>query len=49
MFGGEYAGYVITAYAATAAILAILIWATVSASRRARRDLDAIDRKRDRQ
>ena len=43
MFGGEYGGYVLAAYASTAAILAALIWATVAASRRARRDLDDVD------
>ena len=45
MLGGEYGGYVLAAYGGTAIILAALIWATVSASLRARRELDAVDRK----
>ncbi|MEM6932719.1 MAG: heme exporter protein CcmD [Pseudomonadota bacterium] len=35
-----HAGYVITAYAATAVILGIAIWATLSANARARKDLE---------
>ncbi len=46
MFGGEYGGYVLAAYAATALILGALIWATLAASRRSRRELDTVDRKR---
>jgi heme exporter protein CcmD len=45
MFGGEYGGYVLAAYGATALILAALIWSTISANLRARRDLDAVDRR----
>ena len=45
MFGGEYGGYVLAAYGGTAIILAALIWATVSASLRARRELDEVDRR----
>ncbi len=45
MFTGEYTSYVLAAYASTALILGALIWWTVAASRRARRDLDDIDRR----
>ncbi len=44
MFGGEYAVYVASAYGATALILGALIWATLAASARARRDLDEVER-----
>lgn len=47
MFGGDYGVYVLTAYAATALVLGVLIWATYSASKRARRDLDAMDRRKE--
>ena len=47
MFSGEYAGYVFAAYAATALILGALIWATLAANARARRELDQVDRRRD--
>lgn len=47
MFGGEYGLYVLAAYAGTAIILGALIWATLTASRRARRELEAVDRRRD--
>jgi len=46
MFGGEYGVYVAAAYGATALILGGLIWATVSASARARRELDEVERPR---
>ena len=42
----KYAVYVIAAYASTALILGVTIWATVAASRRARRELEAIERDR---
>ena len=45
MFGGEYGLYVLVAYAGTALVLGALIWVTVAASIRARRELDRIDRK----
>lgn len=41
-----YALYVIAAYGATAAILVWLVVATVLASRRARRALDEVERRR---
>ena len=47
MFGGEYGIYVLTAYAATALVLGALIWATYAASKRARRELDALDRRKE--
>ena len=46
MFDGTYGSYVLMAYAFAAVVLAILIWTTLSASRRARRELAAMDRKR---
>ena len=47
MFGGEYGTYVLAAYASTALILGALIWASLAASRRARRELEDIDRRKD--
>ena len=44
----QYAVYVIAAYAATALILAGLIWSSVRANARARDALARVDRKRDR-
>jgi heme exporter protein CcmD len=41
-----YALYVIAAYAATAVIIGALIWSSVAASRRARRELDGLERER---
>jgi heme exporter protein CcmD len=41
-----YAPYVVAAYAASALILGALIWASVAASRRARRELDGLERER---
>ncbi|MEM7668585.1 MAG: heme exporter protein CcmD [Pseudomonadota bacterium] len=35
-----HAAYVIAAYGATAVILGIVVWATLSANARARRDLE---------
>ena len=46
LFGDGYAAYVITAYAATALIVGALVWSSVVASRRARRDLDGLARER---
>jgi len=40
-----YGLYVIAAYVTTGVILAALIWATLAASRRARRALDETDRR----
>ena len=40
MFEDPYAVYVISAYASTTLILAVIIWATLSANARARKDLD---------
>jgi heme exporter protein CcmD len=44
----KYAVYVLSAYGATAAILGWLLWSTLAASARARRDLDAVERERGR-
>ena len=44
MFGGAYGTYVAIAYGATVVILAGLVWATVAQSRRARRELDEVER-----
>lgn len=44
MFSGPYATYVLVAYASTILIVGALIWSTVSASRRARRELEGLDR-----
>jgi len=44
MFGGEYAVFVASAYGATVLILGGLIWTTIAASIRARRDLDEVER-----
>jgi heme exporter protein CcmD len=41
-----YAPYVLAAYAATAIILGALIWSSIVASRRARRELDGLERER---
>lgn len=46
MFADEYGLYVIAAYAAAAVILGGLIWSSVVAGRRARRDLDWLERER---
>lgn len=46
LFADPYAGYVLAAYAASAALLGALIWASVAASRRARRELDGLERER---
>jgi heme exporter protein CcmD len=46
LFADPYAPYVIAAYAATALILGALIWSSVAASRRARRELDGLERER---
>ncbi|MEM1277933.1 MAG: heme exporter protein CcmD [Pseudomonadota bacterium] len=40
MFSDPYAVYVIGAYSATALILGVIIWATLSANARTRRELD---------
>ncbi|MEM9059534.1 MAG: heme exporter protein CcmD [Pseudomonadota bacterium] len=44
----QYAPYVIAAYAGTALILGGLIWQSVLAARRARQDLERLDRERGR-
>ena len=46
VFADPYASYVAAAYAATALILGALVWASVAASRRARRDLEGLERER---
>jgi heme exporter protein CcmD len=45
-FADGYALYVLAAYAATAAIVGALIWSSVVASQRARRELDGLERER---
>jgi heme exporter protein CcmD len=47
-FADGYALYVLAAYAATAVIIGALIWSSVVASRRARRELDGLERERQR-
>ena len=41
-----YVGYVIAAYAVSALILGALVWTSIAASRRARRELDVLERER---
>lgn len=41
-----YAGYVILAYMASAVVLGVLILASIIASRRARRELEGLERER---
>jgi heme exporter protein CcmD len=49
LLADEYALYVIAAYAATAVILGALVWSSVVASRRARRELAGLERERERE
>jgi heme exporter protein CcmD len=44
--GDAYAAYVVGAYAASAAVLGTLIWSSIAASRRARRELEGLERER---
>lgn len=46
MFGDPYAVYVIAAYAASAAILGWLVWSSLAASARAKRELGDMERER---
>lgn len=46
LLADPYAGYVLAAYAATAAILGALVWASVAAARRARHELDGLEKER---
>ena len=46
--GAQYAEHVLLSFGSTALILGALIWATVAANARARRELDRADRERDR-
>lgn len=48
MFTDPYAIYVISAYGATALILAGLIWVTLASNRKARADLDTLEQERKR-
>jgi heme exporter protein CcmD len=48
MFGDKYAVYVLAAYGATALILGWLLWTTLAANARARRDLAEIEKERGR-
>ena len=48
LLADKYAVYVLAAYGGTALILAWLVWATLSASARARRDLDEAEKERKR-
>ena len=45
---GPHAFFIIAAYAATALILGALIWSSVAAAGRARRELDGLERERGR-
>ena len=42
----QYAFHVLVSYGSAVAILGALIWATVSANAKARRELDSLDRER---
>ena len=46
IFADKHTIYVLGAYAAAAIILVALIWITIAQNRRARRDLDAVERER---
>ena len=46
--GDKYAVYVLTAYGATALILGWLLWTTLRANAKARRDLAEMERERGR-
>jgi heme exporter protein CcmD len=48
MFGDKYAVYVLAAYGATALILGWLLWTTLAANARARRDLAEMEKERGR-
>jgi heme exporter protein CcmD len=48
-FVDPYALYVLAAYLATALILGALVWSSVAASRRARRELAGLEQRRERQ
>lgn len=48
LLADKYAVYVLAAYGATAAILGWLLWSTLAASARARRELAEIERERGR-
>ncbi|HUF87871.1 MAG TPA: heme exporter protein CcmD [Thermohalobaculum sp.] len=48
ILGDPYAVYVTAAYGATAAILGWLLWSSLAASARARRELDEMERGRER-
>jgi heme exporter protein CcmD len=47
-FADKYAIYVLAAYGATALILAWLLWTTLAANARARRDLAEMEKERGR-
>ena len=46
VFADPYAVHVAAAYAATALILGGLVWSSVAAGRRARRELEGLERER---
>lgn len=48
LFPDDYGLYVLAAYAATVVILGGLVWSSVTAGRRARRELDGLERGRQR-
>ena len=48
IFNDQYAGYVISAYVATFLILGGMVWATIAANARARRDLAKLEQERGR-
>ena len=45
-FFGEYTVYVVSSYAATAAILGWIVWSSLRANARARADLERVERER---
>ncbi len=46
LFSDKYAIYVISAYLGTIVILGGMIWATLSANQRARRELERLEKER---
>lgn len=48
VFGDKYGLHILGSYAVTLMILGALLWALVAANARARRELDGLDRERER-
>ena len=46
LFSDKYAVYVLTSYGATVLILGWLLWTTLAANAKARRELNEVERKR---